>query len=124
MASKILEFSQNWNGKLYCKHWTTIRLRNNHKYRRGDSYDIYLKDEFLGIAELIGLRYTTRGKLNEFVCYLDTGYDVVSTQNMLGKMYGRDRDKQLGFYLFKWVKLEPGCSVDITTLKKATREKK
>jgi len=39
-----IKFSQNWNGKLHCKYWTTIRLWNQNKYKAGGLYRIYWKE--------------------------------------------------------------------------------
>lgn len=116
MSHLKLSFSTNWNHKLYCTCWTTIRLKNDRKYVRGQVYEVYLKDEFLGSAQLIGIRQISRGKINEYISHLDTGYDVPAVQDILGKMYGRDRDNPYGLYLFKWVKRHPGCTIDLKAL--------
>lgn len=112
-----LKFSYNWNGKLYStKYFTTIRLWNEKKYVVGDSYEVYLKDEYIGTAELRSARRTSRGKLNEFVSGLDTGYPVAATQQIIGRMYKKSADNPIGLYLMKWIHKEPGTSVDVAVM--------
>ena len=98
---KNLKFSYNWNNKLNCKAWTTLRKRTD-KYKVGELYDVYLKNQYMGKAELISITKTSSPKLNAYVCYLDTGYGVAQTQQILKRMYKRD-DVPLLFLLFKWV---------------------
>lgn len=120
-----LKFSHNWNGKLYANtYFTTMRLWNERKYVIGENFEVYLGNEYLGVAQLRAVRRTTRAKLNEFVCGLDTGYAVAPTQQIIGRMYKKKADDPLGLYLFCWVKKEPACSVNVPALlerlKKAT----
>jgi len=114
MEVQNLRFSYNWNNKLCCKYWTTMRLYNPKKYVVNTTYRVYLKDEYLGIAQLTGVRKTKSAKLNAFVCGIDTGYSVAKTQKVLNSMYkGKEDSVGLGLYLFRWVKIEPGCSIDL-----------
>jgi hypothetical protein len=114
---KNLRFSYNWNNKLYGQYWTTLRLWNEGKYQHGFVFDIYLKDEYLGVAELKGVRKTKCANLNEFVCGLDTGYNVPQTIKIIERMYKNKPNPDLAFCLFRWVKIEPGCSVDLKSRK-------
>jgi hypothetical protein len=112
-----LRFTSNWNGKLYAdKYFTTIRMWNEKKYVIGEFYEVYLNDEYIGTAELRSTRRTSRGKLNEFVSGLDTGYPVAATQQIIGRMYKNNADNPIGLYLFRWVKKQPGTSVDVSGL--------
>ena len=112
-----LKFSFNWNGKLSCAAFTTIRLYNPKKYYQDNVYNVYLKDELVGTAQLIGIRRTQLSKLNEFVARLDTGYSLGQCRKVIGSMYGKDKDHELGLYLFKWVKVEKTASINVKHLR-------
>lgn len=111
MKQLNLTFSHNWNNKLFCKCFTTLRLWNEKKYQVGNTYAVYLKDEYLGEAEMISIRKTKRAKLNQFVCGLDTGYSVAETQQILGRMYKQNADNDLMFGMLKFVKRAKESSI-------------
>jgi hypothetical protein len=112
-----LKFSYNWNNKLSCAAFTTIRLYNPKKYVRDDVYNIYLKDELVGTAQLVGIRKTKLSSLNEFVARLDTGYSLGQCRQVISRMYGKDKDHDLGLYLFKWVKVNNTASINVKHLR-------
>ncbi|MBF7091118.1 hypothetical protein IUY40_06160 [Flavobacterium sp. ALJ2] len=39
-----LEFSTNWNNKLDCKCFTTIRIFNPAKHFRGNQFEVFCKE--------------------------------------------------------------------------------
>jgi hypothetical protein len=82
-----IEFSYNWNGKLKNKAFTTIRLHNNKKYRAGKTYQIILKGDIIGTAILKEKRGLKLDQLNEFISYLDTGYNKREVITILSRMY-------------------------------------
>lgn len=82
---KDVNFSFNWNGKLYCDSFTTIRLSNY--YNVGDIVTICLKKECIDTGKIIGKIETKIEKLTELVCQLDTGYDRRITIGLIKKMY-------------------------------------
>lgn len=87
MKNNKIRFSFNWNNKLDNKAFTTIRLHNPAKYVPGNIYEIELNETLKGTAVLKDLRTFGIDKLNDFVCYLDTGYSREETINMLQRMY-------------------------------------
>lgn len=99
---KNIKFSTNWNNKLDCKCFTTIRLNNDKKYRVGEIYDIYLNEKYLGKAELIEKRKIHLQKINNFIAYLDTGYSAAKCKDMLKRMY-KNTNPLLDFNLLKYV---------------------
>jgi hypothetical protein len=82
-----IAFSQNWNGKFFCKYLTTIRLSNLSKYHVGSIYRLMLDGEFLVSAKIIDLRYCKVDELPEWTCLLDTTYDKKNTIAMFKAMY-------------------------------------
>lgn len=89
MHSKTINFSTNWNNKLDCKCFTTLRLKNPKKYRVGAEYLITQNRKPKKKALIEAIRTIYFKEINEFVAHLDTGYSAHETQNILRKMYGR-----------------------------------
>lgn len=100
--NKRIKFSFNWNNKLECTFFTTLRFYDPIKYQVGHTYDVYLKNKFLGEAELINLRKVHHDQINEFIAGIDTGYSVEETKNILERMY--KGKVWLGFILLKMVR--------------------
>ena len=98
-----LEFNYNWNNKLQCKVFTTIRL-DNPKYTEGVKYDIVLKGESLGTAQIIGVKKMFLKDINEYIAGIDTGYSAEECKNIIMKMYPKcDFEKtKLLFILLKY----------------------
>jgi len=81
-----LDFSHNWNGKLGCRFFTTLRLSS--RFNVGDSPEIWLNGIFQGIGCIIDKkRVDSPDALNEWVCRIDTGYSKEETKGILSKMY-------------------------------------
>jgi hypothetical protein len=93
-----IKFTYNWNGKLHCRDFTTIRLYNPNKYIIGQRYNIMLNDRELGDGVIAGISNFYLANLNEFMARIDTGYDRFKAAEMIKKMYSNkniDWDKQL-----------------------------
>jgi hypothetical protein len=84
---ETIKFSQNWNNKLSNKAFTTLRLHNPNKYRRGQYYKIESGGQLRGIAGIKEIRTFRLASLNDFVSYLDTGYSTAETKQLLQRMY-------------------------------------
>lgn len=82
-----INFSYNWNNKLDCSSFTTIRLRNENKYRVGLEYKAWLKQESKGNVKCLDIRHFWLADLNEFVARLDTGYSVEECRQIILRMY-------------------------------------
>jgi hypothetical protein len=82
-----LEFSTNWNNKLDCKCFTTIRIYNLSKHFRGNQFEIFLQKKFKTKPQVLGTILTKLDELSDYVCYLDTGYNREQTTAILKKMY-------------------------------------
>lgn len=87
MANDTIKFSYNWNNKLENKAFTTIRIHNPKKYISGKLFDIELNGISKGTALLKEKRTINPGQLNDFICYLDTGYNSRETLQILERMY-------------------------------------
>lgn len=82
-----INFSTNWNNKLACKVFTTIRLHNPLKYFPGKMYEARLNGTPCCHVKCIRLYTVTQEKLSDYICLLDTGYAREQTLKILSKMY-------------------------------------
>ena len=111
---ETIRFSCNWNNKLTNRAFTTLRMHNPEKYQRGTRYRIECKGQMYGVAVLHDMRTFKIAALNDFVTYLDTGYNTVETVKLLQTMYinkGIDWNTQLlDFCLLRYEKEGAKCS--------------
>lgn len=89
MSTPNINFSYNWNNKLNCKAFTTIRLKNVNKYQIGKEYNILLKKQLLKSAIIEDIKTIYFNQINEFIARVDTGYSAEETKNILKKMYSK-----------------------------------
>jgi uncharacterized protein YqfB (UPF0267 family) len=82
-----LSFSTNWNNKLNCNAFTTLRLRNDRKYYVGARVNIWLNNNFKGAGTIVAVSIFTLDKINESVARVDTGYSAEECKNIIRKMY-------------------------------------
>jgi len=80
-----LNFSYNWNKKLDCKMFTTLRLSN--RFSVGDKVFVTLKNIEHCNAICRGKKKLFMKDINEFIAGIDTGYSVEECQDILKKMY-------------------------------------
>ncbi len=83
----ILPFSYNWNNKLDCDAFTTIRIYNYQKHIPGTAVDPQLKGISKGIATMLEVKPFYLHNLNAFISYLDTGYSVEECTKVIKTMY-------------------------------------
>lgn len=87
MSQLIIKFSYNWNNKLACNAFTTLRLRNDAKYIVDRVGDAYLKDEHIASVRIVAIKHFTIDKINELVARVDTGYSREETVSIIKRMY-------------------------------------
>jgi len=87
-AMKTMEFKNNWNRKLDCMAFVTIRPG---KYEVGDEYKIMLKQgkEMIakGVGEVKQVKRMRVCQLNDYMAYLDSGYSAEVCKGIIQKMY-------------------------------------
>jgi hypothetical protein len=81
-----INFNENWNGKLLCNCFTTIRLFDD-KYRLGGIYDIALKGKISGPAEIVFLKEINLSQITTAMAYVDIGYSATQAKEMLKQFY-------------------------------------
>jgi len=103
--NNILNFSENLNNKLNCDAFTTLRLADREKYRKGKIFKIACDGAILFDAEIIEIYEMRSGLITQFVSYLDTGKSISETKYILKKFYPElDEDTELNFILLKKIK--------------------
>jgi hypothetical protein len=84
-------FSYNWNNKLAGKYFTTLRLRDDHRFIQFNTYEICIRkkkeETFFCYATLVDFKYYKLDQINDFVAGLDTGYSTEQCRNMIKTMY-------------------------------------
>jgi len=109
-----LNFNHNWNGKLNCEFFTTIRLWNEKKYFVGAKFRHLIKEKFKGHVEVVGVKKIYIHQINDWMAWMDTGYSAKTTQDIIRKMY-KNRptinwdSQQLAYVMLKRIKenIEP-----------------
>ncbi len=100
---KELKFSYNWNKKLDCKVFTTLRLTNF--FDIGDEIDILLNSKKICVGKIIYKKCININQINDWIAYLDTGYDKIECKKILEKMYKNKnidwKTQKIYFYLIK-----------------------
>lgn len=116
-----LEFFFDWNKKLQCSCFTTIRLYNEAKYYPGNRLEVFLNNVRIKEVEVVENRKIMLSGINEFIAGLDTGHGVMACQEVIRKMYpGKDWGKQaLSFVLLRTIveEKDPLLSVRIAEAK-------
>jgi len=87
MEEENLDFTYNWNNKLDCNAFSTLRIRNDKKYFVGARKNVRLKETKKGIADIVAVSYFTLDKINESIARLDTGYSVEQCREIIKTMY-------------------------------------
>ncbi|MDR0834622.1 MAG: hypothetical protein LBN93_10655 [Candidatus Symbiothrix sp.] len=87
MENQILQFQNNWNNKLNCKAFTTLRLRNDKKYHTGAKFEVQLKGVSKGTATVKAVSYCQLDKISDYFAYLDTGYPADECRKIIREMY-------------------------------------
>lgn len=95
----ILNFTCNYNNKLQCPVFSSLRMRNDRKYKQGHHYSILLKDQLQGIATCIYIRHFELLDLPTATAFLDTGYNKEDTIEMIKKMY---KHKNINVFAHQW----------------------
>jgi len=100
-------FTYNWNNKLNCKAFTSIRVSDY--YSLGYTYKVILRqgkeESVMGMAVVVDVREFYLDQLNEFMSYLDTGYDVEKCRGIILRMHPtvNFEKRKLRLILFKYV---------------------
>jgi hypothetical protein len=84
-----IPFSKNWNNKLNCEYFTTIRLWNPNKYRIGTQAAIWLNEKPYANATVVDARKLKFEQINDWHSRLDAGMTASDLKGMFRKMYSK-----------------------------------
>lgn len=87
MEALELPFSTNWNNKLDCRAFTTLRLYDEHRHVAGRPVKILLKGHNMGSGRIEAVKKFHINQLSPYISYLDTGYSVEECKSILHRMY-------------------------------------
>lgn len=82
-----IKFSQNWNKKLNCQAFTTIRKPSNF-WILGNTYHVILSGIIIKEAKLIAISNVDPALISETTARLDTGFSKYEMLELLKKMHG------------------------------------
>lgn len=97
---KKLTFSYDWNHKLSCNYFTSIRVDSS-RFLVGEIWDIYLGGKYPRNfkAELVKVVRVNPKQLNSTMLMLDTGYPEHEAMKILRNMYKDNFDNLTFAYL-------------------------
>lgn len=88
-----IKFCHNWNNKLNCKYFSTIRKHTEQKHQYyqnkiGHVYNVVLNGRTISTAILVGVRTSQYSNLPRELITLDTGIINYTEQDNLFKKFG------------------------------------
>lgn len=84
-----IDFSANWNNKLLCQIFPTMRLANPDKYVVGRIYNCFLGKDFIGRVELVKINQFKLQSISDEVAFVDTGKSASYLRTLLQNFYPR-----------------------------------
>jgi len=105
MDDLVLKFNTNWNNKLNCDVFTTIRFSKKYLYLVDKRFKIYLKDKYQFDVILIDVKQILLKDLDNFTSFLDTGYDKQETIKIIKTML-KDVNENSFIYLLLLKKIK------------------
>lgn len=89
---RIINYSYNWNNKLLCDCWSTIRLANCNKYQLHETYEHRLikkdnKFSFIRLGKLVYLKTINLYTLTNAMSFMDCALSKPETIALLKTMY-------------------------------------
>lgn len=84
---KTLTFSYNFNNKLSCRAFTTLRLADESRFKIGNQFLVADKKTEYGLFEVRDVKTLRLEDINAWISYIDTGYDQTTCKEMIRTMY-------------------------------------
>lgn len=104
---KKLKFIKNWNNKLNCDFFTTIRYWDNISV--DDVVEVELEGKYIFSAKCLSKKHFHLDALPEMTCYTDFGANKENFIKFINKMYGQKvpniLNEQFTVYLFERLNL-------------------
>lgn len=88
--TKKITFMTNWNNKLCCYYFTTIRLvqkGNDTYYTEFGVFDLYIKSKFQFACELVKVRKLKGSQITDFLAFIDSAMSLEQFIEFCCKVY-------------------------------------
>lgn len=112
----LFNFSTNWNKKLDCTYYSTLRMSN--RYIVGQKGIITLKNQPQHIGEIIAKNAvkldSVPSSFLDVIAYLDTGYNWQDTLAIIKKMYSLSSIS--GKQIYQYIVKNTGLAIPEATL--------
>lgn len=110
---QYIKFAKNWNNKLGCEVFSTIRKADGHKrewYASGHKkvWQIIQSDVVVGYARLEELVFLPEHELSRELKILDTGILDDDERVRLWQKLGIVPEEEVAFLIFRWVNWREG----------------
>lgn len=111
MLNKKLYYNDNLNGQLLCHSVIFLRPAQSFmNFEKGDTIEVYFRDDLAGEAEIISTKAISSGNLSEIIAHAITGHSLRYYRTILSRIYGpvANTDSfqfQLG--VFEWKTRKP-----------------
>lgn len=102
MNYQTLDYSRNWNAKLFCPVYSSIRLSG--RLNVGDWVEVTLNDRKHHYEQVISKLPMTIGELTDAICYPDTGKNRMQTIQIMEGMYSKTMTDSHPMYLYHFRK--------------------
>lgn len=105
----IIDFSFNWNGKLYCDVFTVIRMRDDNLFQTGAKFVQTLKFEPLGVVEILEIKHFTISQLTDFMAFIEYGVNRKEAIKLIYEQFQVDpanTELQFSYILLRRKKIE------------------
>lgn len=116
LSLKSIHFSYNWNHKLNCQSFSTVRLWNEEKYQLLDLFEVTVKENAqhpkvsLGIARLQVINKFLLHKVTPGISFLDANLTVIDFQQLVKTMYKNKginfKEHPMCFLVFQYLKID------------------
>jgi len=95
MKTNNLKLSYNFNNKLDCDVFTVIHPFDPKLFQKGNLLELYLKSEQVGKVNVLEHRELSEEKINDWIAYIDTGYNAARTKIILRCEFPTTKKQQI-----------------------------
>jgi hypothetical protein len=103
-----LDFSSNWNGKLFNDTFSDIRLHNPDINFLGNEMEVMEKSIYHGIVKIVAVRSFPYYKINDVLAFINVGKPAAYQAEILKRCYAKNQaiqpDMQLDHIVFTYTK--------------------
>lgn len=118
---KTLHFTENFNNKLNCNSFCSVRLKNCKKYQLLDIYQVILvrkitgSDQPIGYARLQSISNFHLSQITPAMCFLDANLNKIDFINLIKRLYNSKKvnylHEQFSFLVFQFLSKEETISL-------------